>query len=226
MKTVVKTLETATWKRSDGDVSVLRLDLGKRSWIGTGGHDWRMLVAGSLGLQRAAQALCLLLEPRSVVWIRGGPVPPPSLLSARWNIETFTSGTWLVHGLETHVDLKSWRAVRHKLEFSPRRWHVPSVPALESNPDWEGYRRMYEGQTSWRDDGSTVHLPLDRSGLLLLARNCRDAAGDRRELIDYELLFPHGDTCIRVLYSSFRKTFRYFWESDADRVARESGVTP
>lgn len=205
----------ATWRRNSGDITVIKVERATGLWIGRNGGQTH-LCATSDWLAHLAQLTSLAMSSNYLVWVRSVATPPPSF--GLGEIAT-PPISLLIAKLHSNTSLNSWKAIRGKLTFEPRRLMVPSLPSLIEFHKDRGWI-LREEKAVVKDDGGTILLSYSSESLVNLRQIFTFLYEDRRELIDYRLdRLCHRDDSTNldmlVQYSSFREKYRYWWEDDS-----------
>lgn len=220
-KTTSMTLETAVWSRATDDISVIKISLESKAWIENHPSE-TVMILNSANFRLIAKAILLANNSNLIVWICCKGEAPPDVSTESVN----SGGSLLISHRGNNISLKSWREIRGKLIFKPKRWQVVAASVFGDDP----YGRIglfVKEPGAYRCDGHTLEFSLTPDGINRLSAICWYLGTDGREMIDMNLgiyLFDDSNCRIRFYHSSFRKGVRLCWESDAQRAKRVMGV--
>jgi hypothetical protein len=215
------TLETAVWSRSTGDVSVIKVLLETKAWMENHPTE-TVMILNSANFRLIAKAVLLANNSNVIIWICCKGEPPP--VTATESVSS--GGSLLISHCSANISPKSWREIRRKLIFKPKRWQIVGASEFGDDP-YERIRYLLEDPGTWRNDGHTIYFSMVQQGINRLADICWYLGADRREMIDMNLgiyLFDDSNCRIRFYHSSFRKGARLCWETDEQRAKRVMGV--
>ena len=205
-KTKPVAVDTAVWRRKNGDINVLRVQIEQKLFIGSDGKDL-FIIASRVNLKYLAKLISLCRAKNVLLYVSGGTDSPVSM--SRWNwLRTYTV---LISRDHAQINLKEWRQIRNKLVFEPKRWQLPTNSELNRldslKKHWTMGNRGHE-----REDGSTFSFALNESGIQNFALIAWSLSQDPREMI-YRALWliiddKDGGSVAHVAASDFKRKNR------------------